>query len=132
MDYKKYWNIGDSYYVSGDYNLAIKYLQKAYEIESKSECLNYIGCCYIKLNQLDKAFTIFERLTKLESWERPWFNLGRIHLYKNELEDALKCFNRAIEISPSNGNCYFYLALYHEKTNNIEEAIKLYKKSLSL
>ena len=132
MNYDTYLNLGRDNYIHNKYSEALECFQNAYEINKTNEVLNYIGCCYIKLDDFKKAYNIFDDLTKRTEWERPWFNLGRLYLRSEKYEQALKCFNRAVEISPSNGDCYFYLGVYYESVDNAAKAIEAYNQAIAL
>ena len=99
MEYDTYWDMGNDSYMHNRYCEALTFFLKACEIKETNEILNYIGCCYIKLGDSKRAYDIFKDLTKRTKWERPWFNLGRIYLHDEQYEQALKCFNKAVEIS---------------------------------
>jgi len=101
------------------------------ELFFANDCLNYIGCCYLMLEDFDSAFEVFERLIKLApDWERPVFNLGRVYLQSGRLKEALECFNKAAGLNPYNEDSYFYLGIYYYKIGDCETSRKYYKKSL--
>lgn len=47
-------------------------------------------------------------------------------------EEALKFFNRIIEMSPNYSDGYFYAASAYQRLGNIEEAVELFKKCMEI
>ncbi|WP_242874677.1 hypothetical protein [Clostridium pasteurianum] len=46
LDIDKYYEKGEKYYLNQDYNKALKYFKKGYDMSEHEDFLNYIGCCY--------------------------------------------------------------------------------------
>lgn len=59
-----------------------------------------------------------------------WTNLGAAHLKKGNLDEAIKCQNKAIEINPEDAELWNNLGNAHLKKGNLTQAIDCYKKSL--
>ena len=108
------------------------FFEKAYLLNPSNTVLNYIGCCYIGLEIFDKAIELFQTLICTTHWETPWYNLGRVYLKIENFNDALKCFNEAIEIRPDDDTCNFYLGVYYERMGDFEIALKYYESAVDL
>ena len=153
------WNfiMGCLYQEEEDYDSAIKFYKKAYEIlydvdESFSfltaDIFNNISIIYREQGKYDIAFKLFTKSLRI----RKYFfgkndldygdslnNLASIYQLFN-LKKALKLYEQAYLIS-INGRGYFHncslilmnnIAETHRKLGNLEEAIKLNKKCLRL
>ncbi|MDD7793060.1 tetratricopeptide repeat protein [Clostridium sp. 'White wine YQ'] len=133
MDIEELYVIGEEYYVKKEYKKALEHFEKYYSSNESYDCLNYIGCCYLGMEDFDSAVNIFKRLiNECPKVERPVFNLGRVYLKQGRLQDALDCFNNAININPNSEDAYYYLGVYYDKINDFDEARIYYEKSLSL
>lgn len=128
-----FYEEAENYYVNGEYSKALKLFKKCYELDEDNDSLNYIGCCYLQLNELNSATNVFsELISTCLDWERPIFNLGRVYLKKNMHTEALECFNKALVMNPNSEEIYYYLGVYSYKINDFDKAIEYYKKSLSI
>lgn len=88
---------------------------------------NYIGCCYLGLENYDKAESIFKTLiVKAPDWERPYFNLARICMKTGRFKEAYQLLRESIEINPNSGDSYFYMGLYHKKKEEWLKAIECF------
>ena len=89
MNQEEYFNEGEEFYIEGEYEKAFSCFQKCNSIEEDFDCLNYIGCCYLGLNDLENATKTFKYLIEnCPDWERPFFNLGRVYIKKEMLPQA--------------------------------------------
>jgi tetratricopeptide (TPR) repeat protein len=64
---------------------------------------NDIGAYLIELDRLDEAIGWLEQATRsqrYESFQYPWFHLGRIYVRKELYRKALECFEQALDIAP--------------------------------
>ncbi|NLP13923.1 MAG: tetratricopeptide repeat protein [Clostridium sp.] len=133
MDYEKRYEEAEEYYSRRDYREALNLFKDLYNDNQTNDCLNYIGCCYLMLEDFDYAFEVFKRLIKIApDWERPVFNLGRVYLQYGRLKEALECFNNAVDLNPYDEDAYFYLGIYYYKIGDYETSRKYYEKSLGI
>jgi tetratricopeptide (TPR) repeat protein len=58
--------------------------------------------------------------------------LGQSYLLHKEYDNAIKKFSEALKINPHDPELYYYLGLAYEGANKIEDAIKMYEKTLGL
>ena len=84
------------------------------------------------LGKLDEADRLFVKAIKLKpEWYLPYIPLGTIRL-KKDPRKALKIFEKAVKLAPSDANAHNNLGVANEKLNNIAEAIKHYNKAIEL
>jgi Tfp pilus assembly protein PilF len=75
--YLPYYQFGYMLLDQAEYQEAIPYLEKAYQLENRSDILHNIGCCYFQLGQYQKAKEIFSAITSEQDLEsRSIFNLA--------------------------------------------------------
>ena len=127
------YDIGDRLYIEGKYEDAIKYFEKSLENEEdKNSSLNYIGCCYIKLERYEEALRVFDEVLESRLWERPLFNKGRVYLKLGEYSEALACFNRALMVNPDESDVSYYLGVYYDKIGNYETSKYYYEEAIKI
>ncbi len=140
--------LGTLYYKKGDYQKAIEFYEKAYNIykilrqlQEQITSLKGIGNSYIKLNNFDDACDVFLECSAICSDNNDIYNLldclgSLIYLHEKtqnwdvifELyKKTLKAFK---EINDSKGiiTAYFNLGILQKRNNNLEEALRYFKK----
>jgi len=133
MDSENFFVTAEGLFLEGEYEKALYYFKKSNEISETIECLNYIGCCYIWLNDLESAEKIFCRILETNSsWERPVFNLGRVYLKLGNLNEALQCFEKALNINSNEDDINYYMGVVYYKLDKYEKAKEFYQKSINL
>jgi tetratricopeptide (TPR) repeat protein len=125
---------GESYYLSGQYNQALKNFDRAIEIDPKySFAIISRGRAYRSIERYDDALQDFTTLIKLNGKNDLAF-AGRGETYRlmERYEEALKDFNHAIAIDPkhffslvSRGETYQALEQYNDALQDFKLAIKL-------
>lgn len=133
MNYEVYFEEAENYYHSGDYVKALDLFKQSLNEKETNDCLNYIGCCYLKLKDNVSAIELFKKLINtIPDWERPVFNLGRVYLQAGMLKEALECFEKAVDINPDNEDTYYYLGVYYYKIGNYKTSKEYYEKSIRI
>lgn len=133
MTFEEYYQEAENHYLKGHYNEALRGFEEALKLEESKKCLNYIGCCYLKLNKMIPAIRTFEKLIKDNPhWERPLFNLARTYMQLGKFKKAFSYLNQAYFINPANEDVNFYLGVYYYKQRKYEDSKIYYEKSLAL
>ncbi|WP_346848692.1 tetratricopeptide repeat protein [uncultured Clostridium sp.] len=133
MNFEENFDMGEKYYINGEYEKAIEYFENCYKINKSNDCLNYIGCCYLGIKDYNAAIKIFNSIIEdCPNSERPVFNLSRVYMKLGELDTALDNFKKAITINPYSEDGYYYLGVYHQQVGELEMAKMYYKKSLEI
>jgi Flp pilus assembly protein TadD len=93
-----YNNLGVSYSLAAEYELAIKAFNNALSSNyTKGKVYNNLGLALANLERYSQALEAF----KMGGGEaRAYNNLGCIYLSKGKNEEAVRCFEKAIEIDP--------------------------------
>jgi len=97
---KPYSNRGILFYSQKHYDRAIKDFTKALEgSEKKSRVLNLRGLAYEKLGQWTRAEEDYAKAISSDPYNaEAFFNLGRIQLHQNELDEAILSYKKAKEL----------------------------------
>jgi tetratricopeptide (TPR) repeat protein len=119
-----YHQIGHLYREKGDYQSAEKWYRKA--IESKESTRNFIflGACLAKQGKFPEAKKCHQKAIKIAS-EKPdeaYYNLGLIMRAEEKYEEALKNFEKTLELDP-----HFEAA--EEARQDINKLLKYREKS---
>ncbi|GJQ06560.1 hypothetical protein CAPN010_07180 [Capnocytophaga cynodegmi] len=117
-----------------NYQEAKKYFKKCLseDIEDYMS-LQQLLFCYDILEENDEAIAFLNAyLDKNPYCEVAWHYLGKQHLVKEELNEALRCFDFAIISDDTFTGAYFEKAKVLEKLENYQKAIENYKITLTL
>ena len=127
----EYYEHAEDLYVKRNYKEALRFFQEALKLKESNDCLNYIGCCYLELNDFKAAGELFLKLSDDNpDWERPAFNLGRVLLKSGHFEEALSAFKEAETRNPNDEDVYYYLGVYYYEAKDYTTAKDYFKKSL--
>jgi Tfp pilus assembly protein PilF len=96
--------LGWTYSFQGRLDDAIAECRQAIEVDPDfGNPYNDIGAYLLEQGNADQAIPWLERaLTarRYTSYHFPWFNLGRARVAREELNRAMQCFERALELDP--------------------------------
>jgi predicted O-linked N-acetylglucosamine transferase (SPINDLY family) len=149
---------GIYYYTSGlileklDINQAIQAYEKAIELNPKLfNAYGNLGNVYLAQNQIDKAEEIFRKSINANPFHfGGYVNLGNLLLeQRQQFDEAISDYHQAFDLNPRNADVLnnlslayklkdnelksvFYKAYFYFKQSDTEEAIKLYKKAISI
>jgi len=93
-----------------------------------------LGIVYDKLHNYIKAVEAYDYATIIDnSFSAAHYNMGLSYIELSEYKKAIDCLNRTIEIEGwEDTYIYFNLGKCFENLGNLERAILLYRKSVSL
>ncbi len=139
LDTKYYlaWNgLGLAHSMRGRLDESAKAYQKCLEVNPRfTEAHNNLGTVYQEMNQLDKAEREFRTaLADLtyQNRELPYFNLARLYVLQNRLDEALDNVQKAIQIKPRLAMAHNLKGLIYEKKNDLGEAISAYEAAVKI
>lgn len=112
-------------------------IQGLFNLLSKSPTnivyLNYVGWCYLMLNDKNEAIKYFEKALKLNpEYPYPINNLGYIEYLNSNYEKAKKLIYKSLELDPSNSFAYKNLGLIELKLGNNYNAFEHFEFALEL
>lgn len=98
----EYHNIALLLFRRGHLNKAIRYLEKAAELDqSFPGVYNDLGNTWLKKGDLDKALEHFKKTVELDPhFAKAFYRMGEIYLKKGMTEDSARNFNKAFGLDP--------------------------------
>ena len=129
-----YYNIGNVFLDTHQYQKAITYYQKA--ISLKPDFINAhhnLGNAFLYLNRLKEAMTHFQTvLDHTPTHVEAHIALGNTLAKQHKLEKAIQHYRFALELNPENVVLYNNLGSILVQTNQLGEAAQLFKKALMI
>ena len=120
--------LGILYIQTGQYDLAIAYIEKAVQIITTDSHAYYnLGIAFQGKGRLDDAIASYQKALQLnpESADA-YVNLGITYKEKGQLDEAITSYRKAIEINPDIIAARYNLGYLLQKKGNIDEAIECY------
>ncbi len=127
--------IGDSYRLTGRMEAAVKYYQRAVELDPDNiNAYWYLAGYYRQSDQQDSAIAVHYELARLSDTYRIWHELGLLLGKAGRYDEALNAFHRAIEIKPdsANINAYIGLATTYDALDSLDRAEEVYRQAIEL
>ncbi|MGD2245013.1 MAG: tetratricopeptide repeat protein [Candidatus Aminicenantes bacterium] len=126
--------LGLTYSMKGEFQESIKYLKKCLDVDpSMTEAHNYLGVAYQELGFLEEAekeFKIAILDTDYKSRELPYYNLARIYMSRDNLQEALDHIDRALLFNSNFRLAHNLKGMILEKQLKYAEAIESYQEAL--
>jgi tetratricopeptide (TPR) repeat protein len=96
------FEVGDYYYADGQYSQAIRFFEKSYLLDQKSECLERIAECAYKTGQHDKARDACESLLKISNSNEKALDLAfRIYHEEKRFLNEERCLEKLVQLVPN-------------------------------
>lgn len=126
------FSVACSYLNTRRYNLAIKYLHLAYEINPQNlSVIHELALVYEKTDLPWKSIRYYKKYLDIDPYaEHIWFNLGMVYSGLDEYEKAVEAYDYAIAICPDYVSAYFSKANTFVNLEKYYEAIDTYKQIL--
>ena len=100
---------------------------------TNAEAHFYMGLFSVRSGQLDKAVKRFDTVVQLKPTDvRFLVEVGYQYMLLDSLTRALGCFDKALQIEPTENNSLFFSAKAHEGLGNLEEAKRNYQTLLTV
>jgi Tfp pilus assembly protein PilF len=131
------WNaMGLAHSMRGRLDEAAKAYEKCLEIDPRfSEAHNNLGTVYQEMGQMDKAEAEFRKaLADLtyENRELAYFNLARLCVVENRMDEALDNIQKSIQIKPRLAMAYNLRGQIYERMNKLQDAVDSYEAAVKL
>ncbi len=128
------FNIALAFEQQNQYNLALKYLVQAFELEPDN--LSYIydlAYCYERVDKLDKALDYYNKFLDIDPFsENVWYNLGVIYNRLDNYEKAIEAYDYAIALDDEYASAFFNKANTLANNGDHKVAIEVYNELLFL
>ena len=128
------FSIACSYLNTRRYNLSIKYLKLAYEINPENlSVIHELALVYEKVDKLEESISFYHKYLDLDPFaEHIWFNLGMVYSSLEKHNEAIDAYEYAIAISPDYISAYFSKGNTQVNRGNFHEAIITFEQILSI
>ena len=129
-----YYNLGTTYYQSGQYEKAIEPLRKAIEYHPYDADAHFtLGNAYTQLKRYKEAAQEFETMIKIEPKnDAVFYNLGNAYLNMKEYDQAIAKYKEALALNPKNSATHYVLGFtygaqhrYKDASDELQQAITL-------
>ena len=133
FDALSYYNYGTIFFMEGNTDSAIIYLEKSWALDStNSDVVNNLGWSYLD-TEPQKACVYFNEAYLIDSLDASNVNnLGYSHLMCGDLEIAYSYFEKSEQIDSTNSFVYRNYGLYYMYKNEKELACENMRKSIDL
>ncbi len=127
-------NLGTAYYLQQQYDLALKMLNHALNINPSSSIIYYnFGLVFTALEDKNNAIKAYETAINLDAHNvLAYNNLGNLLMQVNEIGSAELLFRKAISINSKFPGSYVNLANTLFFQDRLDEAIETYRAAISL
>ena len=131
------WNmLGLAHASKGHLDESVKAYKKCLEINPQySEVHNNLGTVYQEMGQYDNAEASYRAALADMTYanrESPLYNLARLNVLQNRLDEALDNIQKAIQFKPRFAMAHDLRGLIQERLNNLPEAIASYEAAVKL
>jgi tetratricopeptide (TPR) repeat protein len=127
--------IGDCYRLTGRMEAAVKYYGRAVDLDPDNiNAYWYLAGYYRQTDKVDSAITVYYQLARLSDTYRIWHELGAMLGSAGRFSEALKAFQRSIEINPdvSNLNAYIGLATTYNALDSLPKAEEVFQQAIDM
>lgn len=128
--------LGLAYSMKGNLEESVKYFQKCLEVNPKfAEAHNYLGAVYQEMGFIDKSAEEYRAALSDENYkskELPYYNLARLYLIQDKLEEALGYIEKSIELNKRLAMAHNIKGAIMEKLVKFEQAIVSYKEAVKI
>ena len=128
------FSIAYSYLNTRHYNLAIKYLKLALEINPENlAVIHELALVYEKIDKLEESIQCYKEYIDLDPFaEHIWFNLGMVYSSMERYQEAIEAYEFAIAISPDYISAYFSKGNTQVNSDAFHEAIITFEQILAI
>lgn len=127
-------SLGLAHSMKGNFAESVKYFQECIAVNPfLTEAHNYLGTVYQEMGFVDKAekeFRIAALDENYKSRELPYYNLARLYLLKDKVQEALEYVENSIKNNSRFRMAHNLKGVILERQLKFSEAIKSYKKAL--
>ena len=132
---KAYNNLGNAYFMKGEYTKALDCYKRAIELDPRNEeAYNNLGATYSDvLGSKTSAIMAFKQAIRIRpGYATSYYNLALAYDDLGRKEEALETYQKAIEFRPRYQAAYHNMAVIYYEMGRYDEAIQAYDKALSV
>jgi uncharacterized protein (TIGR02466 family) len=95
------------------------------------QLLNYFGVLKAQIGDREGAIDLLEKAVKIDHSFGYLNNLGNVYRSANRLEDAINCYQKALQLNPQSSDSHLNLGIALTEKGEILDAIKAFEAALS-
>jgi tetratricopeptide (TPR) repeat protein len=129
--------LGELYIASGEYDKAVKYLDKALmlkpDVKQESSILLNLASAYAKGGVFEKEMECYNILLKKSTADPSvWGKAARAYERFGKIQEAVLYYTRAININPNDANLFYDYSFFSEKLGQLDRAVTAARRALEL
>ena len=97
-----------------------------------SDALHLLGLICLEEKSFETAVEYIQQAIKIEPRVNFYISLAKVYQAKNQVEEVINCYKKALELNPEQFELYDILGNIYYNQNNYDEAEKYFKKALEL
>jgi len=134
LNSEDYFNRATDFFFKGKYELAIKAIEKAIELEPDyAEAWNNKGVALGKLGRHDEALKAYEKAIELKrDYAEAWYNKGVALGKLGRHDEALKAYEKAIELKPDYAGAWYNSACSFSIRDDKEKALSCLRRAIDI
>ncbi len=127
-------SLGLAYSMKGDLEQSINYYKACIKVNpSLTEARNFLGTVYQEMGFIDQAereYRLAITDVKFKSRQLPYYNLARLYITKDKLQEALVYIEEALKIYDNFTMAHNLKGIILERLNRLPDAIDSYLRAL--
>ncbi|MBF0543135.1 MAG: tetratricopeptide repeat protein [Candidatus Riflebacteria bacterium] len=130
FDHEVLFQLGNIYFVRGEYEEAFKNYQKASNLLPQVACyaINQ-GHALRMLGELEQATTVYQSVLHFNPrYADAHFYIGLIYFENRDFDHAFSCFSQALLINPRYAAPRYYLGKLHQEMGEFRQAMNEFRR----
>ena len=129
-----WYRVGESYYKTSSYNMAVKCFEQATRLAPYHlEIQNKYGMALLKANNIAEAKIVFEFiLNENPNFEKSYANYGYLLSVNGDLDKALAIYKKGLSLNPDIPQLWLNLAAYYLHVKDAEKAVSSLEQVLRI
>ena len=119
-------------YEKHDYEKALKYLEKAVEINPDGYITwNNMGHAYDDLKQYDKAISVYEKAVGIKpDYHQAWYAMGCAYANLEQYDKAISVYEKAVGIKPDYHVAWYTMGYAYANLGQFGKAVSAYNRAV--
>ncbi len=129
-----FFNLSMAYYKKGQWDNAIKYLEKTIKANPKHVIAHSkLGVSHSYIKNYGKSLEYCKKAVELDPESTTAHDhLGIVYHQHEQYENAIKSFQDALDVKPDNAWAYFYLGNTYTAMKEFDKAMECYYKTIEI
>jgi tetratricopeptide (TPR) repeat protein len=131
---EEYFTKGNNARENGFNELAIKYYQKALELNpNHAGAYNNMGIAYADLKNYHEAIWCYKKAIDIDpNYASAYNNMGVTYADLKNYYEAIRCYQKAIDIDPNYATTHMNMGNAYDILKNYDKAIRCFQKAIKI